>query len=105
MKLINLSDIRPENYYEFESRSCNPCIICGRDVSKIEEQFDKKWNDICNKDKKALKWYRENFIHMDTDGNLYFTDEEVAEGHESQGCFAIGCHCMKKYKSIRANFK
>lgn len=32
-KLINLLDIRSENYEECEYRSTNPCLICGRDVS------------------------------------------------------------------------
>lgn len=105
MAIINLDQLRSENYYENESKSCNPCIICGKDVSKIEEQFDEKWDDICNKDKKALQWYKNNFIHMDTSGNLYYTDEDVAEGEESQGCFPIGCVCMKKYKQLRMTLK
>lgn len=102
-KLINLLDIRSENYDAVADNSANPCLICGRDVSKIEEKFDElresdesgKWTPH------FVKWYKANYIHMDTDGNLYFVDEDVAEGHESQGCFAVGCRCLSKYRTLR----
>lgn len=102
-KLINLLDIRSENYDKCEYRSTNPCLICGRDVSKIEEKFDEfqKSGEFSRKTPRFLKWYKANYIHMDTDGNLYFVDEDVAEGHESQGCFAVGCRCLQKYRALR----
>lgn len=101
-KCINLDElIELETYDKNAEHSEQPCIICGKDVSKIEEKMNEMWDKICASDPQALRWYKNNYIHMSTDGNLYFADEDVAEGEESQGCFAIGCCCMKKYKDLR----
>lgn len=99
---INIEEMMDyEAYKKNEEYSQSPCIICGKDVSKIDKKMEQEWDKICAGEPKALKWYKNNFIHMSTDGNLYFADEDVADGEESQGCFAIGCCCMKKYKDLR----
>ena len=102
-RLINLSELTPENYFEVADRSTSPCLICGRDVSKIEEKFDEflKAGEVDAHTPRFVKWYKANYIHMDTDGYLYFVDENVAEGKESQGCFAVGCRCLAKYRALR----
>lgn len=101
MKKINLSDLQPKNYYEIADNSVVACMICGKDVEKIEKKFNENAEKFMNHDPKFIKWFNANYIQIDTDGNVYFADEEVAEGHESQGCFPVGCSCMKKYRSLR----
>ena len=100
---VELVRIPYKEYSYNEDRAMNPCFICGKDVTKIEDKMQNEmWEKICNGDPKAAKWYNDNYIQMSEEGKFYFTNEDVDEGETSQGCFAVGCSCMKKFRSIRA---